>query len=208
MARRNPTESLFVPVVSPENLEKAAQLRRQIDALEAEYRRLLSPGTGFGEQSGPTKLSEGGRRQGRPVGPAPLPITPSEPKDMPDAGNAVSKRPRGSSRAPSVRELNHMSLREAVVRALQTAGGPQTIDGILRKLRMLHYRFHEGTDPIRFLSERIYNLAGVKAIGAGHFDLVERLGARSTTMTDTAVAAGKVTDLTTAVQPNSGKRDL
>lgn len=189
MPRQNLTQSPIIPVISPENLEKAAQLRRQIEALEAEYRRLLTPDhEATSEPSGPSTPAARGRRRGRPA---------AKPGRTDDQGvaNAVSERPRAAGRARSVRELNHMSLREAVVRALQIAGGPQTIDGILRKLRMLHYRFPEEADPIRFLSERIYNLAGVKAIGGGHFDLVERLESPSTAITGTAAGRGETANL-------------
>lgn len=171
--RRKPTERLYVPIVSPENLEKAAELRRQINLLEEEYSRLLSsppPERTMARSAVPAQsrdLSEGASES------TPAPAEKSSLRKVRAAGGGLAVAQ--SRRAPSISELNRMSLREAVVRALRIARGPQTLEGILRKLRMIHYRFHEGTDAARFLSERIYNLPGVKAVGGGYFDLVERI---------------------------------
>lgn len=174
-ARKGPGERPPVPLVSPENLEKAAEIRRQIIALEAEYAKLLiaepedvsvtvyPSDAVFGDAPEPSSESaQVGRRSAAAKGRASTGGTPSSQSNL-------------ASPARRVSELNRMSLREAVVRSIQIARGPQTIGGILRKLRMIHYRFPEGTDPARFLGERIYSLPGVKAIGGGQFDLVERL---------------------------------
>jgi len=184
MAREKSTVQSFVPVLSPEALEKAAELRRQINALEAEYRRLLDPQQAL--------------RHPLPVTEALLPdstslrVRKSMAKGQQAMDDAVAAGPsKPSGRARRISDLNNMSLREAVERALRIAGGPQTIDGILRKLRMIHYRFHEGTDPVRFLSDRIYNLAGVKAVGGGHFDLLERI---EKSAGENAVSSAKAAD--------------
>ncbi len=165
------------------SLQKAAKLQEKIDTLREQVSSLLVKARAeimalaFGKETTTSHRSKTpSRRKGR-RGPRPAQVMAEpvkrgrKPKKL-DGRSKAARALKAANRSPLAGQKRSASpsgpLAPAVVKVLQSKGGPMSVRDILAGLLSAGYKFNTA-DPKKNLAARVYRLKGVKQVGEGLF---------------------------------------
>jgi|688.fasta_scaffold243283_2 hypothetical protein len=144
-------------------LRRALDLQVKIESMQRELASILGSNVSLSSAASMSNaLTTGPRRRGRKPGrPATkAPVAARGPRKKRVSPLKGKKRPASPS-GP---------LAPAVVKVMKRAGGPLSVDAVLKGLAQDKYVWNV-SDPKKNLAARIYKLAGVKKVGPGKFGL-------------------------------------
>jgi hypothetical protein len=136
-------------------LKRLPQIQSEINALKAEFHRILDHLRGGVESAGVTAPARRGRRRKAASAPAAKKTTRRRRRRSPLKGKKRPASPSGP-------------LAPAVVKVLKSAGKSLNVNAVLDGLKKAKYVF-TAKDAKKNLAARIYKLKGVKQVGPGLF---------------------------------------
>jgi hypothetical protein len=144
-------------MISADPLKRLPQIQSEINALKAEFHRILDHLRGGVEAvrvaaAAPVKRGRKRRAAAKVVAPK---VTRRRGRRSPLRGKKRPASPSGP-------------LAPAVVKVLKAAGKPQNVNAVLEGLKKAKYVF-TAKDAKKNLAARIYKLSGVKQVGPGLF---------------------------------------